>query len=124
MSATITLAQQSTFETGETIRFANNSDRLISSSLPVLDKMVLKMKKETALMVKVIGYTDNSGSEKYRTELSKRRAEAVKQYLLSEGVAADRISIEGRGDQNPIADNATEEGKAKNQRVELEFIKQ
>ncbi|PZO31710.1 MAG: flagellar motor protein MotB, partial [Betaproteobacteria bacterium] len=68
-----------------------------------------------------IGHTDSIGSDAYNQKLSERRAQAVKDYMVSKGVAADRIQIKGMGESQPVADNKTKEGRAKNRRVEIEF---
>ena len=65
----------------------------------------------------ISGYTDNHGDAAKNIELSKSRAAVVKDYLVSKGVTAGRIETTGLGDKQPIADNATEEGRAKNRRV-------
>jgi outer membrane protein OmpA-like peptidoglycan-associated protein len=70
----------------------------------------------------VVGHTDSTGDPKYNLDLSKRRAENVRQYLVSTGVDADKLRILGRGDKDPIASNATAEGRAQNRRVELVVI--
>lgn len=72
--------------------------------------------------LEVIGYTDSRGSEKLNTELSLARAESVKQYLIGAGMAADRITAQGAGPSNPIGDNKTPEGRAKNRRVEIRSV--
>jgi OOP family OmpA-OmpF porin len=69
--------------------------------------------------VKVIGHTDSSGSEAYNQALSLRRANAVRDYAVEEGVNPDIISVSGMGESQPIADNSTKEGRAKNRRVEV-----
>jgi len=70
----------------------------------------------------VVGHTDSTGDPKYNLGLSKRRAENVRQYLISTGVDADKLRIIGRGDKDPIASNDTAEGRAQNRRVELVVI--
>lgn len=82
-------------------------------------QQVNSIKLETVIAV---GYTDSIGSDQYNLGLSERRANAVKQYLISKGVAADRIYTEGKGKADPIASNATAEGRAKNRRVEVEIV--
>ncbi len=69
--------------------------------------------------IQVTGYTDSIGSEKYNQELSMRRAQAAKDYLVSNGVAENRIVLSGMGESNPIASNDTAEGRAMNRRVEV-----
>ncbi|MNH40347.1 Outer membrane porin F precursor [compost metagenome] len=67
----------------------------------------------------MVGHTDSVGSDAYNQALSERRASSVAEYLLSQGVAPNKITSEGKGESQPIADNETEEGRAKNRRVEL-----
>ncbi|GBD42713.1 putative lipoprotein YiaD [bacterium HR40] len=68
---------------------------------------------------RIVGHTDSVGSETFNLELSRRRAEAVRQALIAEGVAGDRLVAEGRGEAEPRADNATEAGRQLNRRVEI-----
>lgn len=84
-----------------------------------LDEAVALMAKHPDLKVSVEGHTDSIGSDAYNLKLSQRRAEAVADYLTSKGVAASRLSTKGFGKANPVADNKTEEGRAKNRRVEI-----
>lgn len=72
--------------------------------------------------IKIIGHTDNKGSEQYNLKLSERRGEAVKAYAISQGVPSSRLVTEGKGFSEPIADNATEEGRAQNRRVEIVIV--
>jgi outer membrane protein OmpA-like peptidoglycan-associated protein len=72
--------------------------------------------------VTIIGHTDNSGSDEYNNRLSERRAEAVKTFTINQGIGASRINTRGKGESEPIADNSTEEGKAKNRRVEIVIV--
>ncbi len=66
-----------------------------------------------------VGHTDSTGTEAYNQKLSERRANAVKSYLVSQGVDGEKIVTEGKGELQPIANNATKEGRAKNRRVEI-----
>lgn len=68
------------------------------------------------------GHTDSTGPDAYNQKLSERRANSVKEYLISRGVPADRIYTEGKGESEPVATNATREGRAQNRRVEIEIV--
>ena len=85
----------------------------------VLDHAVRVMRDNPDLRVTVEGHTDSVGSAPYNQKLSERRAEAVKRYLVREGVASNRISIVGFGKSRPLASNDTEEGRAQNRRAEV-----
>ena len=69
-----------------------------------------------------VGHTDNIGSAAYNQALSERRANAVKEYLVSKGIEKNRVYTEGKGLKNPIASNSTAEGRAKNRRTEIEVV--
>ena len=71
----------------------------------------------------VVGHTDSKGSDVYNQDLSEQRAQAVMAWLVANGVDADRLSAEGRGEGEPVADNATAEGRAQNRRVELHMAR-
>ena len=88
----------------------------------LLDQVAQQVNSVTLETVIAVGYTDSIGSVQYNLGLSERRANAVKSYLVSKGVAADRIYTEGKGKADPIASNATAEGRAKNRRVEIEIV--
>jgi OOP family OmpA-OmpF porin len=87
-----------------------------------LDDLVSKLKGIALEVIIAIGHTDSIGSEAYNLKLSVRRAEAVKAYLVSKGIEPNRIYTEGKGKAQPIADNRTAEGRAKNRRVEIEVV--
>jgi outer membrane protein OmpA-like peptidoglycan-associated protein len=76
------------------------------------------------LKLEISGHTDNTGKAEANLSLSQKRADAVKQYLVQKGIDAGRIKATGYGQQHPLYDNKTEEGKAKNRRVELKLSQQ
>ena len=86
---------------------------------PVLDEVAAMMKKNAALKFNIVGHTDNVGAKPANLTLSKGRAASVKAALVSRGVEAARLTSDGMGDSQPVADNATEDGRAQNRRVEL-----
>ena len=87
-----------------------------------LDDLVGKLKAVNLEVIIAIGHTDSIGSNAYNQKLSMRRASAVKAYLVSKGIEANRIYTEGKGETQPVADNKTKEGRAKNRRVEIEVV--
>ena len=88
-------------------------------AVPILEEAAKTLKDETELTVSVDGYTDAIGSEQYNQRLSERRANSVKSYLETLGVAGSRLTARGFGKSNPVASNDTAEGRAQNRRVEL-----
>lgn len=84
-----------------------------------LDQNVETLKKWGDVDVEVAGHTCNIGTDSYNMDLSRRRAEAVRHYLISKGVSADRLTVRGYGESRPAASNATLEGRVMNRRVEL-----
>ena len=87
-----------------------------------LDDLVSKVKGINLEVIIAVGHTDSIGTDAYNQKLSVRRAEAVKAYLVTKGIEKNRIYTEGKGEKQPIADNATKEGRAKNRRVEIEVV--
>ena len=87
-----------------------------------LDDLVGKIKGINLEVIIAVGHTDAVGSDSYNQKLSVRRSEAVKAYLVSKGVEQNRVYTEGKGEKQPVADNKTGEGRAKNRRVEIEVV--
>ncbi len=101
------------------VEFDFGSATLRADANPILDQAVRLLEQSPAERIAVRGYTDSIGSESSNFTLSRRRAQAVATYLESAGVSAQRLSVEGFGMAEPIADNATAAGREQNRRVEL-----
>ena len=87
-----------------------------------LEDLVSKLQGTDIEVIVATGHTDWTGTDAYNMKLSMRRAKAVKAFLVSKGIAADRVFTEGKGESQPVADNRTREGRAKNRRVEVEVV--
>ena len=87
-----------------------------------LDDLVGKIKGISLEVIIAVGHTDSVGSDSYNQKLSVKRAEAVKAYLVTKGIEKNRVYTEGKGEKQPVADNKTSEGRAKNRRVEIEVV--
>lgn len=101
------------------VLFAYNQSELMPEARSELDSLMAKLQNADVASIKVIGHTDSQGSDAYNQKLSERRASSVAAYLLSQGLAPNKLTSEGRGESQPVADNDTEEGRAQNRRVEL-----
>ena len=87
-----------------------------------LDDLTDKVKGINLEVIIAVGHTDSVGTDTYNQKLSVKRAEAVKAYLVSKGIEKNRVYTEGKGEKQPVADNKTAEGRAKNRRVEIEVV--
>lgn len=105
------------------VTFALNSAELVGESDKILDAMAETLKRYPEQRVAVAGYTDSQGDEAYNQRLSARRANTVREYLVGKGVNTDMLTSKGYGEENPVADNGTAEGRALNRRVELHLQK-
>jgi outer membrane protein OmpA-like peptidoglycan-associated protein len=101
------------------INFDTGKATIKPESKPIIEQIVQMLKDNPDLEVSVEGHTDNVGSPKSNKTLSDNRANAVVKAIVAQGIDAKRLSAAGHGQEKPIADNATEEGRAKNRRVEL-----
>lgn len=106
-----------TFESG--ILFAFNKSDLSSASKASLLKFASSLKETPETDLTIYGHTDNVGSHDVNLKLSKERAESVASFLVSNGVLRDRMSVEGKSFDEPVADNSTADGRAQNRRVEI-----
>ncbi len=105
------------------VNFETGSAVLLPASNAALDQVVVSIKGCNCSQVAIRGYTDSVGSATFNRGLSDRRAHSVKDYLVQHGVPADMLVAEGMGEANPIADNATADGRAQNRRVTVQFTK-
>ncbi len=103
--------------------FASGSANLKQAAVDNFDRVMQFINNYPNRNIRIEGHTDSSGSEDLNEKLSKKRADAVKQLLIQNGIAAERISAIGQGEAHPVASNNTEAGKAKNRRVEIILLK-
>jgi OOP family OmpA-OmpF porin len=102
--------------------FDFDKSTLKPAAVASLNSLAGKVKSLTLEVIVAVGHTDSVGTDAYNQKLSIRRAEAVKKHLVSQGIEARRIYVEGKGEAQPVADNKTAEGRAKNRRVQIEAI--
>ncbi|WP_095108068.1 OmpA family protein [Pseudomonas sp. Irchel 3E20] len=114
-SEVITLSDQ-----GDVL-FAFDSAELTSAARGTLTALMSKLNNADVVSIKVVGHTDSQGSDAYNQKLSERRASSVAAFLLSNGLAPEKLTSQGLGESQPVADNNTEEGRAQNRRVELQI---
>ncbi|TDS17344.1 OmpA family protein [Sphingobacterium paludis] len=113
-------------ETGKSvlhINFETDKATLKPEGTEAIQEIIKVLSKNTALKIAIHGYTDNVGTKEHNQKLSESRATAVKNEITKSGISADRLTSKGFGQEDPIADNGTEEGKAQNRRVELVKLK-
>lgn len=102
--------------------FATNEVRILPQSEAALNDLSVFLSENPALRIRIVGHTDNVGSDQFNDRLSKGRADAVKNALVKRGIQEDRIETDGMGKRQPIAPNDTEEGRAQNRRVEFVIL--
>lgn len=101
------------------VSFASGSAALTRDSYPVLDQVIKSLTAYPEVKVEIAGYTDDVGKDDYNRELSQRRADAVRQYIVNAGISAERIAARGYGESSPVASNKTPAGRAENRRIEF-----
>jgi len=106
----------------EGVTFELNSADLTEESRPVLARVAADLKKYPRLRVKLQGHTDSSGSDDYNLKLSERRAQSVRDYLISQSVSSAQVEARGYGETQPIASNDTADGRARNRRVVMKVL--
>ena len=105
------------------VNFVTNSDKLLIESQGILTTVAETLKHHQQLQLEVAGHTDSTGDANYNLNLSQRRAEQVRLYLISQGINENRLSAQGYGEKLPIIDNTSAENRAMNRRVELRRLK-
>jgi len=108
---------------GQTIEFDVGSASISSRGVALLDRLLPILHGAAQTRVEIGGHTDNTGDPTYNLDLSRRRAMAVQQYLISRGVDEKRLTAVGYGQEKPIADNNTPQGQLKNRRIEFKILK-
>jgi outer membrane protein OmpA-like peptidoglycan-associated protein len=106
------------------IEFEYGKAVIKESSFPILDEVLELMKSRPSVRMGVYGHTDNKGALALNMRLSKERAAACKNYLGSHGIAASRLESQGFGPNQPLGDNNSDEGRARNRRVEFKILKE
>ena len=103
------------------IQFDVNASKLLDESIPVIQSIVLLLEEFNDLKVDIIGHTDNNGTSEDNLLLSEKRANSVLDFITASGIPRNRLTAQGKGEEIPISSNATEEGRARNRRVEFKF---
>lgn len=105
------------------VNFNFDQASLRSEDTAILDQDVATLNEWGTVNIEVAGHTDSHGSDEYNMKLSQQRAETIRTYLITKGIAASRVTAKGYGESQPIADNATDESRFINRRVELVPLK-
>jgi outer membrane protein OmpA-like peptidoglycan-associated protein len=108
----------------KSVYFDTGKSSLKASSFSSLNDLVEILNIKNTMVVEIQGHTDDVGKEEDNLKLSQARAEEVRNYLISKGIVANRVSAKGYGQTIPVADNSTDAGKAKNRRTSLKVIKE
>jgi OOP family OmpA-OmpF porin len=121
---TLIVVRKDRIELKQQIHFTPNKDVILKGSYKVLRQVARAMKDAPGVIVRIEGHTDNVGSRNHNQKLSQRRAEAVKEFLVRQGVLRARMLAEGYGQSRPIAPNTNRAGRAANRRVEFRLVEQ
>jgi len=104
------------------IQFKVNSDELLSASFPILNEAADILSQYPGIRMEIQGHASSDGDDNHNMVLSQKRADSVRRYLINRGITSDRLTSIGYGETTPIADNATQEGRVMNRRVEFKII--
>ncbi|MDQ7988352.1 MAG: OmpA family protein [Candidatus Dactylopiibacterium sp.] len=119
IAVTQTADNQLKLEVPSDVSFDTNSATIKPNLRPILDRFAQTLSANPATTVRVIGHTDSRGSDAINNPLSINRAASVRDYLSARGVSPARVAIDGRGSREPVADNNSDAGRARNRRVEI-----
>jgi outer membrane protein OmpA-like peptidoglycan-associated protein len=108
------------FDSG--ILFDTNSSDLKAAARTNLGNLATSLQNNPQTNILIVGHTDNTGTDEYNQNLSVRRAESVKSYIVANNVANSRLTTSGKGESEPIADNNTVDGRSQNRRVEIVIV--
>ena len=128
VASTTTTTTAKPVPTAEKVTFAADAlfdfdkSKLKPEGKAKIDDLASKLQGINLEVIIAVGHTDSIGTDAYNQKLSIRRAEAVKAYIVSKGIDANRVYTEGKGEKQPVADNKTSAGRAKNRRVEIEVV--
>jgi outer membrane protein OmpA-like peptidoglycan-associated protein len=101
------------------ISFATGRFDIQPRLMPILDQFAQGLNQQPSMEVRIVGHTDSTGGDAINNPLSVNRAQSARDYLVSRGVSNARIAIDGRGSREPVADNGSEDGRARNRRIEI-----
>jgi OOP family OmpA-OmpF porin len=104
---------------GKVIEFLADSDLLTPKGRDILKTLLPGLRSSSVQQIEIVGHTDNLGDEDHNRDLSQRRAESIKHYLIMQGISEESMTTQGYGSSLPIADNATVEGRQRNRRAEI-----
>jgi len=101
------------------VQFAPNHEKLTAEAMQKLYPLVTMLKEQPKRSIRIEGHTDSSGEKSYNLDLAQRRADAVRDFLIENGIRAERITARGEGEEKAVASNDTAEGRRENRRVEI-----
>ena len=116
------MISQPEFFTLDNLHFASGQSTILKNSYSELKELLEYLKLKPNTRIEIAGHTDSDGDDNANLTLSQKRAEAVKKYLIDHGIKESRLIAKGYGESKPVADNSTNQGKAKNRRTEVRFL--